>query len=145
MNKAMFRMTIIHAAIFTAAALELGLAGCSQEASGSEETSSADPGGPGPMVDLEPMVVNLSNTDRSHYLKVSVSLELTDEAALQRYEPRKVQARHAVLMTLRSLTLAETQDVDEQERIRDRLRDELSQVVGSGTIKSVYFTDFVTQ
>lgn len=121
-----------------------GLVGCST--GGSEEGAAAPAAGqPGPMVDLEPMVVNLSNTDRTHYLKVSISLELEDADALTRYEPRKVQARHSVLMTLRALTLAETQDVDEQERIRQRLLEGLEKVIGPRTVRAVYFTDFVTQ
>ncbi len=123
----------------------VGLVGCTTGESTVGEATGPAPGEPGPMVDLEPMVVNLSNTDRTHYLKVSISLELADNDALKRYEPRKVQARHNVLMTLRALTLAETQDVDEQERIRQRLQEQLEGVIGPRTVRGVYFTDFVTQ
>ena len=115
-----------------------------EETSGAGGEGSAS-GGPGPMVELEPMVVNLNSTDRAHYLKVSISLELTDEHAAKLYEPRKAQARHAVLTSLRALTLAETQDVDEQERIRGRLHEEIEKVIGPQTVQGVYFTDFVTQ
>lgn len=122
-----------------------GLTGCTSEDSDEGAAQGPAPGEPGPIVDLEPMVVNLSNTERTHYLKVSISVELADAAAAALYEPRKVQARHSVLMTLRALTLAETQDVDEQERIRQRLQEQLENVIGPRTVRGVYFTDFVTQ
>lgn len=137
---------VVICALSASAVAFTGLFGCSSTESAEGAAAAASgPGAPGPVIDLEPMVVNLSNTERTHYLKVSISVELTDEGAQQRYEPRKVQARHAVLMTLRSLTLAETQDVDEQERIRERLQEQLEKVIGPRTVRGVYFTDFVTQ
>lgn len=107
-----------------------------------EEAGSAEPG---PMFHFDPFVVNLSDPGEAHYLKVSVSLELANEAASTRFEPRKTQARDAVLMTLSSLTVSETRDVDGREQLRQRLKERLDEVVGPRQVKSVYFTDFVTQ
>jgi flagellar protein FliL len=124
---------------------------------GGDEAQAAEEGGeepaasttsseePGPMINLPPFVVNLSDEERAHYLKVAVSLELRDEAAKLRFEPRKTHARHAILMTLGALTLEETRDVDDRERLRGRLLSELEKVLGPRTVREVLFTDFVTQ
>jgi flagellar FliL protein len=108
-----------------------------------DETSSGDM--PGPIVELQPFVVNLIDTERARYLKVGVSLELRDEAAKVRYDARKIQARHVVLMTLSSLAYEETHDVDDRNRLRQRLHGQLEEVVGARNVKAVFFTDFVTQ
>lgn len=110
-----------------------------------QESESVDLGQPGPMIDLPPFVVNLSDEERSHYLKVAVSIEMRDEAAKAAFEPRKTHARHAILMTLGALTLEETRDVDDRERLRERLQDELDKVLGPRAVREVFFTDFVTQ
>lgn len=115
------------------------------EAQPAEENPLESSDDTGPMVDIPPFVVNLSDTERAHYLKVSVALELRDEAAKVRYEPRKTHARHVILMTLSSLSIEETRDVDDRERLRDRLQDELEKVIGARTVRQVLFTDFVTQ
>ncbi len=115
--------------------------GDSTESQGSEASSEE----PGPIVAMPPFVVNLSDEERAHYLKVAVSIELRDERAKLRYEPRKTHARHVVLMTLSSLTLEETRDVDDRERLRDRLHSQLEKVIGTRSVRSVFFTDFVTQ
>lgn len=129
-----------------AAFLLLGGGGTSTaEAQPAEEEPEESEDETGPMVDIPPFVVNLSDTERAHYLKVSVSVELRDEAAKTRYEPRKTHARHVILMTLSSLTLEETRDVDDRERLRERLQDDLEKVIGPRTIRQVLFTDFVTQ
>ena len=119
--------------------------GGSKNADPEEETADYAGNEPGPMVDMPPFVVNLSDTERAHYLKVAISLELRDEEASKRYEPRKTHARHAILMTLSSLSIEETRDIDDRERIRDRLQDDLEKVLGSRTVRNVLFTDFVTQ
>lgn len=116
-----------------------------EAAEGEEVVETSDSGEPGPMINMSPFVVNLSDEERAHYLKVAVSLELRDEAAKLRFEPRKTHARHAILMTLGALTLEETRDVDDRERLRERLQDELEKVVGPRTVREVLFTDFVTQ
>lgn len=115
------------------------------EAQPAEDAPVASSEETGPMVDIPPFVVNLSDTDQAHYLKVAVALELRDEAAKVRYEPRKTHARHVILMTLSSLSIEETRDVDDRERLRDRLQDELEKVIGARTVRQVLFTDFVTQ
>lgn len=115
------------------------------EAQPAQEEPVESPGETGPIVDIPPFVVNLSDIERAHYLKVSLALELRDEAAKVRYEPRKTHARHVILMTLSSLSIEETRDVDDRERLRDRLQDELEKVLGARTVSQVLFTDFVTQ
>lgn len=126
-----------------AAVLLLRGGGESDEAEEEEDVAAADE--PGPIHHFDPFVVNLTDPGESHYLKVSVSVELMGESAKGRFEPRKTQARHAVLMTLSSLAVVDTRDVDSREQLRERLRDELEEVVGPRSVKSVYFTDFVTQ
>ena len=73
---------------------------------GAAETDDAlnPPDGPGPIMALEPIVTNLAEPDADRYLKVTVQLRISSEAAKAEVEASLVPIRSQMLMYFSSLS-----------------------------------------
>jgi len=122
------------------------------------------PGGPGagapepvlgPIVILDPFVVNLNEAGRARYLKLSIELELQSQAnaaagapappILDELEQRKPQIRHTLITYLSSLRVQDTKGPASKLEICEDIRRRINNLVKTGAIKNVYLTDFVVK
>jgi len=122
------------------------------------------PGGPGapmpepplgPIVILDPFVVNLNEPGRARYLKLSLELELNSQPnALpnapmppinDELEQRKPQIRHTLITYLSSLRVQDTKGPAAKLEICEDIRRRINNLVKTGAIKNVYLTDFVVK
>ncbi len=99
----------------------------------------------GPMVDIEEFIVNIISADSSHYVKASLTVELTDEAVREEVEKRMPQVRDAILLLLGNKTYEELQDLQGKKQLKAELKGRINSFLQSGKVKSVYFTNFVVQ
>jgi flagellar FliL protein len=130
-------------------------------------TAGPPPGGPGgrgagqpepalgPIVILDPFVVNLNEAGRARYLKLSIELELQSQtnqpvnAPLppinDELEQRKPQIRHTLITYLSSLRVQDTKGPAAKLEICEDIRRRINNLVKTGAIKNVYLTDFVVK
>ncbi len=102
--------------------------------------------GLGPLVNLENFIVNIEDEgEGTFYLKSSLTIELTNEAANELYEKSKMIIRNEVLMILSSLDKESMRGVKNKKSIQTRLQKSINARLNSNIIKNVYFTEFVTQ
>ncbi len=99
----------------------------------------------GPMVVLEPFVVNLDEPGTSRYLKVQLQAEMIDAAAAKTLERNKTLVRDGVLGYLSGLKVAETLGAASKDRIRTALEEQVAEIVGEGRVRRIIFADFVVQ
>jgi flagellar FliL protein len=99
----------------------------------------------GPMISLDTFVVNLNEPDEMRYLKCSVSLEATSDDAAVELESRSIRIRNTMLLYLSSLSVAQTRGIEKKQTIQQTLAERVNQIVGTGSIRSVYLTEFVVQ
>ncbi|MCP3950641.1 MAG: flagellar basal body protein FliL [Desulfobacterales bacterium] len=99
----------------------------------------------GPMYALDSFVVNLAEAGNNRYLRVTMELELDDEALKTELEQRLPQVRNAMLMTLPTKKTAEINTVDGKLTMRDQLIDEINGFLTTGEVTNIYFTEFVIQ
>jgi flagellar FliL protein len=99
----------------------------------------------GPIVPLEPFVVNLNETGQSRYLKISLKLEVANSAAQKQIEKKVDLVRDMVLSHLSGLSVTESLGAEAKDKIRDALRVGIEEIIGEGTIKRVFFGEFVVQ
>lgn len=103
------------------------------------------PDGPGPIMALEPIITNLADPDSDRYLKVTVQLRITSEAAKSEVEASLVPIRSQMLMYFSSLTLADVSGADKRRTVQTSVRRIANEAMPSSRIRFVYFTEFVIQ
>ncbi len=108
-------------------------------------TQAAQTGSMGVTVDLEPFVVNLADPRVRHFLKVSITIELTDESAKSDFEKRIANIRNDILLLMSSKTLEEIITLEGKIRLRDEIAARVGRIVGHDRILNVYFSQFVVQ
>ena len=98
---------------------------------------------------FDSMVVNVMGTQGTRYLKVAVSVELSSTSLkeyAEEFNDRKVQLMDRLNAVLSSKSLDQLDSPAQRDDIKRQLRDELQGVLKKpGSIKNVYFTDFVVQ
>ena len=100
---------------------------------------------PGPMYKLDPFVVNLDEPRGYHYLRVSIDLEVKDEASLAEVDQRLVILRDSFISVLSSKRLSDLKRPRDKDALRDELLDLSHEVLDDNAVKGIYFTEFLTQ
>jgi flagellar FliL protein len=113
----------------------------------SKSGSKKQPVVPGPVMPLDEFLVNLSDPSGDHFLKVTMALELdpksgkTPDALKDRIAP----IRDAVLTALCTQSRAQVSTLTGRTQLKGDIRSDINTALGEPDVRSVYFSDFVTQ
>lgn len=99
----------------------------------------------GPVVKLEPFVVNLNEKRGNRYLKATIQLEMESEGVEEEVKKREPQVRDVILALLTSKSAQELQALEGKFRLREELQARINALLVNGKVRRVYFTDFVIQ
>ena len=91
------------------------------------------------------VVVNLSGTMGTRYLKTTFLVTGTDANIKSTFEGAKPRLTDVTLNVLSSLTLADLEEPGSKNVIRERLVGAYNQALGKKVADQVYFSDFVIQ
>ncbi|GHV58929.1 hypothetical protein FACS1894103_1320 [Campylobacterota bacterium] len=126
--------------------LLLGSSGSSEQP---ERTSgSAAPGVSatlGTVVTLDQFIVNLLSNDGRRYLKVKISLELTNANTAPEVDNKAPLIRDTIIQQLSSKRFDEISTESGKVRLREELKNSINRYLLDGQIKNVFFNDFVIQ
>jgi flagellar FliL protein len=100
---------------------------------------------PGVMFDLDPFIVNLADTPDVRYLKLTIKLEVDNEAVSTELSARVPQVRDAVLVLLSSKDVNAVRTTQGKFQLRDEITQRVNGLLPKPGIRSAYFTDFVVQ
>ncbi|GAX87584.1 flagellar FliL protein [Lebetimonas natsushimae] len=99
----------------------------------------------GPIYPLDQFIVNLVSNNADRYLKCKISFEL-DSPDLQQEIDKKLPAiRDIIINILSSKTVEEIQTAKGKEKLKEEIRRKVNEILTTGEIKHVYFTEFVIQ
>lgn len=98
----------------------------------------------GPIVSLDPFVVNLDEPGTSRYLKVTLQVEVAPKSE-EVLAKSKELIRDAVLSHLSGLHLKDTLGAEAKDRLRQELVSKINKLVGQGRVRRMFFQDFVVQ
>jgi len=99
----------------------------------------------GPIYPLDKFIVNLVSNNSERYLKCKISLEL-DAPELQQEVDKKLPAvRDTIIQILSSKTVEEIQTAKGKEKLKEEIKRKLNEMLTTGEIRHVYFTEFVIQ
>jgi flagellar FliL protein len=99
----------------------------------------------GPMVNIEEFIVNIISGDSSHYVKASLTIELTSEEGKVEAEKRMPQMRDAILLLVGNKSFEELQDLQGKKQLKAEITTKINSFLQAGKVKAVYFTNFVVQ
>ncbi len=105
----------------------------------------ADQADIGPMLNIDEFIVNIISEEGTHYVKASLSLELSSDAAMEEAQKRMPQIRDAVLLLIGNKTFEELQDLEGKKQVKAEIKSKINSFLKSGRVKNVYLTDFVVQ
>jgi len=91
------------------------------------------------------VIVNLSGTMGTRYLKTTFKVVGKDNTLRATFESNKDKLLDVTLNVLASLSLADLEEVGAKNIIREKLINSYNQALGKKTADQVYFTDFVVQ
>ena len=99
----------------------------------------------GPIFDLEPFIVNLEGQKDTRYLKAKISLELKGQKTSEELNKRLPQVRDIMIELLSSKTYGDLSTLHGKEHLKSEIMIRLNSILKTGTVKNVFFTEFVMQ
>jgi flagellar FliL protein len=100
---------------------------------------------PGPMIKLKSFLTNLANTNRTAYVKVSMSIELKPGSNVGIFKQLTPKVRNRIIMILSSKTSKEIDSPQGQLSLRHQIARSLNQLLGDDTVTGVYFNNYLVQ
>jgi len=100
---------------------------------------------PGPVMELDPFLLNLADRDETRFLKVSIKLELDRPEEKTDFQNKVPAIRDALLVLLSSKESQLLRTVNGKRRIREEIMTRVNGVMSKGKISNVFFTDFIIQ
>jgi flagellar FliL protein len=94
---------------------------------------------------LDPFIVNINDRERDRYLKLRAELELGKDAAADALEKRNPEVRDLVISLLSSKSFEEIRTIEGKNFLREEIIVRLNALVGAGSVRKVFFTEFVVQ
>jgi flagellar FliL protein len=125
-----------------------GIFGYSKFKKGKEKKAETDKAGKTSIVlPLNSFVVNLMDKRGvgKRYLKITMELEVNKEEDKVLVENHNAQLRDTVLLLLSSQSLNEINTMEGKLELKQNLLSRMSQILGDGVVRRIYFTEFVVQ
>jgi flagellar protein FliL len=123
-------------------AAEAAPAEASAAAKGAAEAGAAPSGN---TYEFSNVVVNLSGTMGTRYLKTSFTVTGSDPAFKQQFDSNKARLTDVTLSVLSALSLSDLEEPGSKNLLRDKLVAAYNQALGHHTVDQVYFSDFLIQ
>lgn len=99
----------------------------------------------GPVIALEPFVVNLDEQGTARYIKVTLQVELVGKDDEHVLEKSKLAIRDMILSHLSGLKLADTLGASAKDKLRGDLMTKLVSIIGEHHVRRLFFQEFVVQ
>jgi flagellar FliL protein len=116
-----------------------------ESASATKAASDGKSSGPVNSYDFTNVVVNLSGTMGTRYLKTTFTVTGSDAALKQQFDANKARLTDVTLNVLSALSLADLEEPGSKNVIRDKLVAAYNQALGHREVEQVYFSDFLIQ
>ena len=96
---------------------------------------------------LDAFIVNLMDKSAAarRYLKVTMALEVDGEASRAGVERYKTQLRDTIILLLSAQGFDDISTVEGKLGLKQEIQARVNQVLGTGTVSKIYFTEFVVQ
>ncbi len=97
------------------------------------------------LLSLEPQILNIAGDGYARLLKLRVEFECESPEVRQEALDRAPQIRDTILTLVSSKRLADVTGFEGKTLLKDDLRDRVNQLLTTGSVQNVLFTEFVVQ
>ena len=94
---------------------------------------------------MEAFIINIADTNGERYLKLVIQLEVSEATVVPELEQLKPRLRDSILDLLTAKTYKDLMDLSGKQRLREDIAGRINNILISGKVTKVYFTDFVVQ
>ncbi len=94
---------------------------------------------------LDPFIVNIYDGQEMRYLRIKVEMGVAGEEAKNQMKTQEAQIRDAILTLLSSKTWQDLQTPQGKDQLKQQIMTAVSKIAAQGSLKHIYFTDFVVQ
>ena len=105
----------------------------------------SQPPAPAAVYTFEPFIVNLMDSANIRYVKVMMEIELSSTEVTDEIEAKKPAVRDMVISLLSNRSYSELLGVRGKTQLREELLRRMNQILTTGTVTRIYFTEFVVQ
>ena len=99
----------------------------------------------GPMLKINPLVINLREEGGRHYIKTSIVLEIRQPEWLEEVRSQVPLLTDLAILTLSDKRLKELRDAEAKENLKKELLSKINQALGSPKVTQIYFDEFLLQ
>lgn len=99
----------------------------------------------GPIIKMTPFVVNLADEEEDRYLKATIEIEVANEKVMIACEQRMARITDALISLFSSKGYSQIRDIKGKIKLRQEIVVRVNEVLGSGAVNQVYFTEFLVQ
>jgi flagellar basal body-associated protein FliL len=99
----------------------------------------------GPMLKINPLVINLREEGGRHYIKTTIILEIGRPEWLEEVRSKIPLLADLTILTLSDKRLKELQDAEAKENLKKELLLKTNQALGSAKVTQIYFDEFLLQ
>ena len=94
---------------------------------------------------LQPFIVNLLDEEGRRYLKVTMDLALDSKETIQEVEDKMASIRDTIIMILTNKGFKDVCNISGKTKLREEIKRGINNVLESGNVIDVYFSEFVIQ
>ncbi len=99
----------------------------------------------GPMLPLEPFIVNLAEPGGKRFIKVTMEMELGSKEMDTEVKNKLPQFKDHIITVLSSKTMDEVITAEGKFKLKEEIMARINQNLKTGVVKNVFFTEFVVQ
>jgi flagellar FliL protein len=99
----------------------------------------------GPIMPLDPFIVNLSGDGGRNYLKLEITLEFDKEVVQVEVENKMPRIKDSILLLLATKSFESIQTAEGKLMLKNEIITRLNRFLSTGVIQNLYFTNFVVQ
>lgn len=114
-------------------------------AKAAKHDSSARKGDASPIYQMDNLVLNPAGSGGTRFLLLSVALEVKDAGTSDMLKGHDAEMRDAILRLFGAKTVDQVSEASARDELRGEVLAELSKMLPAGTIRRVYFPQFVIQ
>jgi len=94
---------------------------------------------------MDAFVVNIADGDKDRFLKLKVDLEVSGPAVSAELTERLPQVKDIMISVVSSQSFGDVRSLEGKDFLREELQTRLNAVVREGTVRKVFFTEFIVQ
>ncbi len=99
----------------------------------------------GAVFPLDTFIVNLSDENMNHYLRLTMHFELSDAKLTEELQKRLPQVRDVMFNILPAKRFKEIQSVQGKQALREEIMNAVNKILVTGKVTNIYFVEFVVQ